>query len=191
MRKTRSHLKNPDRGIRGLAGTDARREEDECRGQSTNEQRSRRAGLARRPTDGVFEMASCQPTWCRALSAALPVALVLTFALGVSRAEAAPGAKLKGKWKAVAMEVGGKRHPVKAPMSIIFHFKGGKKLTVTISNGKRTMVQNGTWSATATVLTMKIKGETEVARYKVTATKLTMDKSVAGRKAKYHLKKIP
>lgn len=131
-------------------------------------------------------------TWRRALLAALPAALLLTFALGVPRrAEAAPGDKLKGKWKAVAMESGGKRHPVKAPISIVFHFKGGGKLKVTISDGKRNKAQNGTWSATATVLTMKIKGETEIANYKVTGSKLTMDKSIAGRKAKYHMKKIP
>ncbi len=127
----------------------------------------------------------------RALLIVIPAALLLLFTLPAPRAEAAPGDKLKGQWKAVAMEIGGKRHPVKAPMKIIFNFKAGAKLVVTISNGKRNMVQNGTWTATATVLTMKIKGETETANYKISGNKLTMDKSIGGRQAKYHMKKIP
>lgn len=127
----------------------------------------------------------------RALLLAVPVALLLIFAFPAPQADAAPSDKLKGKWKAVAMEIGGKRHPVKPPMSIIFEYKGGGTLTVTISNGKRNMVQNGTWSATAKVLTMKIKGQTEKANYKISGNKLTMDKAIGGRKAKYHMKKIP
>lgn len=125
-----------------------------------------------------------------ALVLALPAALLLLFAFPPSEARAAPGDKLKGKWKAVAMELGGKRHPVKPPMLIIFHFQGGSKLVVTISNGKRDMVQNGTWSATATQLIMKIKGQTETAGYKVTGSRLTMNKTIAGRAAKYHMKKV-
>jgi uncharacterized protein (TIGR03067 family) len=127
----------------------------------------------------------------RAVLVIIPTALMLLMALPTQRAEAAPGDKLRGQWKAVAMEMGGKRHPVKPPMKIVFHFKAGSQLVVTISNGKRDMVQNGTWSATATVLTMKIKGQTETANYKVSGNKLTMDKSVGGRKAKYHMKKMP
>lgn len=127
----------------------------------------------------------------RALLFVIPAALLLLLALPAPRAGAAPGDKLRGRWKAVAMEIGGKRHPVKPPMSIIFHFKSGSKLRVTISEGKRNKVQDGTWSATATVLTMKIKGKTETANYKVSGDKLTMDKSINGRQAKYHMKKIP
>lgn len=124
------------------------------------------------------------------LLAALPAALALFLSLGAATAQAAPGAKLLGRWKAVAMEMGGKRHPVKPPMSIIFHYKGGGQFEVTISSGKRTMVQKGSWTATASKLTMTIKGKTETAAYKVAGKKLTMNKSVGGQKAKYHMKKI-
>ncbi len=127
----------------------------------------------------------------RTLLLALPTALLLLFAFGAPRAEAAPGDKLKGKWKAIAMELGGKRQPVKAPMSITFEFKAGGKFKVVISNGKRNIVQNGTWSATASKLTMTIGGKTESAGYKVSGTKLTMKKSIGGRMATYHMKKIP
>lgn len=125
------------------------------------------------------------------LLAALPAALALALTFSAPTAQAAPGAKLLGKWKAVAMEMGGKRHPVKPPMSIIFNYKNGGKFEVSISNGKRNMVQKGTWTATASKLTMTIKGQTETAAYKIAGNKLTMDKSIGGRKAKYHMKKIP
>jgi hypothetical protein len=127
----------------------------------------------------------------RALRVALPATLLLLIGLPAPRAQAAPGDKLKGKWQAVAMEIGGKRHPVKAPMSIVFHYKSGGQFEVTISSGKRTMKQQGTWSASATVLTMKISGKTESARYRVSGRSLTMNKEIAGQKAKYFMKRIP
>jgi hypothetical protein len=134
---------------------------------------------------------SNRQTLRRALRVALPATLLLLIGLPAPRAEAAPGDKLKGKWQAVAMEIGGKRHPVKAPMSIVFHYKSGGQFEVTISSGKRTVKQQGTWSATATVLTMEIKGKTESANYRVSGSKLTMNKEIAGQKAKYHMKRIP
>ena len=117
--------------------------------------------------------------------------LAATLILGPSvPAQAAPGDKLVGKWKAQAMEMGGKRHPVKAPQKIVFEFQKGGKFVVESSDGSNTSRVQGTWKATASKVTMTIRGKTETAKYVVSRKKLRLHKKPGGRKAIYHMQRI-
>lgn len=115
-------------------------------------------------------------------------AVLLAASLGLTTptAEAAPGAKLVGKWKATAMEVDGKRYPVKG-LSILFEYKAGGKFEVVMTMKGRTKKKTGTWSATAGTLKMTVEGKTESMPYTVRGNKLTMKKRQGGKRMVHHM----
>ena len=133
-----------------------------------------------------------QRTLCRAASAVLAAAtvfFVISFAR-VEPAEGAPGDKLKGKWKAVAMVVGGKRLPVKGDRSIVYDYQDGGKFVVDMKEGNRNRRMTGTWTATATRVTMKVGKESKTATYKITGDKLKLVENQGGRQVIFHMKRV-
>lgn len=121
----------------------------------------------------------------------LTVIALGTLALPGRTAQAAPSNKLLGKWQAEAMEVDGKRYPVKAPMNIVFEFVRGGKFVATVSFKERTQSKEGTWSAAGNQLTMTVEGKTEKMTFSVKGTQLRMEKLVAAKKTVHYMKRLP
>lgn len=122
------------------------------------------------------------------LSALLLVTGTLLAFPGAARAAA--GDNLVGKWQAEAMEVEGKRYPVKAPMRIVFEFQRGGKFIATMSYKSNTKAHEGTWAVTGAKLTMTADGKTEVMSYKITGGSLRMEKRQAGKTMIHHMKRL-
>ncbi len=126
----------------------------------------------------------------RTLTMALAAASLLLLAGGgATDALAKAGAKLHGKWKATAMEVDGKRYPVKG-MQITFEFKPGGTFVVVMSARGKTQTKKGTWSATASEVTMTVAGSKKTMPYKVKGDKLTMTKTKGGKRLTHHMQRV-
>ena len=124
----------------------------------------------------------------------LPWALALAALIGLmglhaAPLHAAPGAKLRGKWKATAMEVDGKRYPMKR-LVVTFEFKAGGVFQVAMSAGGKTRTKQGTWSATARRVRMTVDGKTESMPYTIRGRKLTLTKKQAGRTTKHYMTRV-
>lgn len=105
-------------------------------------------------------------------------------------AGAAPSHKLVGKWQAEAMEVDGKRYPVKPPMNIVFEYQKGGKLIVTISLKDESKRHEGTWKAEGKQLTMSADGKTETMTFTITGSQLRMEKIMAGKSTVHYMKRL-
>ncbi|MFH2009844.1 MAG: lipocalin family protein [bacterium] len=119
----------------------------------------------------------------------IPTLAIALLAFVAPRADAAHGAKLIAKWRAVKMVVDGKEHPVNAPRKIVYEYRAGGKFIVVMSQGKQSRTLEGTWKATASKVTMTVKGKTEIAPYKVTGARLRMTKTLAGKKIVFYMKR--
>lgn len=116
---------------------------------------------------------------------------LLAFLALPAPGQAAPAEPLLGKWQAEAMEVDGKRHPVKDPMKIIFEFAPGGKFIAVMTYKENVQRKEGSWSRSGRELNMTVGGKSEKMTYTITGAQLRMEKTVAGKKMIHHMKRLP